>query len=398
MDIKIIKENCIGCEACISACPFGAISMEKGIAVISDTCTYCGSCVESCPVEAIELTKDETIQLDTSPYKGIWVFAEQNEGRLRTVALELLAEAQKLAEDLKTDITAVLIGSEVSHLASQLIAHGADKVLLADEIFLKDFNDEVYTEIMVKAAKQYRPDIILMGATTNGRSFAPRVAASLQTGLTADCTVLRVNSETGLLEQTRPAFGGNLMATIICPYHRPQMATVRPKVFKPLPADENKKGAVIRLYPQAPKKLRLRKLSMIKAAAEGISLADADIIVAAGRGIGSAKNIHLVEELASLLGAAVGSSRPLVDSGWIPYKHQVGQTGKTVGPKLYIACGISGAIQHLAGMSSAETIVAINSDPEAPIFQIAHYALIGDCTEILPELISQIKKQKEQNN
>lgn len=398
MDIKISKEKCIGCEACLSACPFGAISMSDGIAVISDACTYCGSCVDSCPTEAIELTKDEVIKEDTSAYQGIWIFAEQNEGRLRTVALELLAEAQKLAEELQTDITAVLIGSEVSHLAPQLIAHGADKVLLADEPFLKDFNDEVYTQIMIKAAKQYRPDIILMGATANGRSFAPRVAASLQTGLTADCTVLQVNIETGLLEQTRPAFGGNLMATIICPYHRPQMATVRPKVFKPLPADANKKGQVIRLYPEAPDKLRLRKLSTIKAATEGISLADADIIISAGRGIGSAKNIRLVEELASLLGAAVGSSRPLVDCGWIPYKHQVGQTGKTVGPKLYIACGISGAIQHLAGMSSAETIVAINNDPEAPIFQIAHYALIGDCPEILQELISQIKNLKAQNS
>jgi len=388
----------MGFEACVSSCPFGAISMEDGIAVISDACTYCGSCVDSCPAEAIELTKDEVIHKDISSYKGIWVFAEQNEGHLRSVALELLAEAQKLAADLKTDITAVLIGADVSKLAPQLIAHGADKVLLADEPFLKDFNDEVYTEVMVDAANKYRPDIILMGATTNGRSFAPRVAASLKTGLTADCTVLRVNTETGLLEQTRPAFGGNLMATIICPYHRPQMATVRPKVFKPLPTDEKRSGEIIRLHTKAPQKLRLRKLSNINAAAEGISLADADIIVAAGRGIGSAKNMHLVEELASLLGGAVGSSRPLVDTGWIPYKHQVGQTGKTVGPKLYIACGISGAIQHLAGMSSAETIVAINSDPEAPIFQIAHYALIGDCTEILPELIAQVKAIKAQNN
>jgi electron transfer flavoprotein alpha subunit len=238
--------------------------------------------------------------------------------------------------------------------------------------------------------QEEKPEIMLLGATTIGRSLAPRVAARVGTGLTADCTGLAVNPETGLLEQTRPAFGGNIMATIICPRHRPQMATVRPKVFQAAPKDPARKGEIVNL--KSPEvALRSRLLERVREQAENVNLDEADIIVAGGRGLADEKGFKLLSELAEALGGAVGASRAAVDAGWISYPHQVGQTGKTVSPKLYIACGISGAIQHLAGMQSAETIVAINKNPDAPIFQVAHYGIVGDVFEVIPALIRELK-------
>lgn len=392
-NINILKDKCVGCKKCVGSCPFGAIEVFDRKASINEKCTLCGSCVESCRFGAINFVKDETVQKDLSGYKGIWVFAEERYGKLKSVALELVGKAKELAACLEVPVTAVLLGSNIKHLSNELIAYGADEVLLMDAAWLKDFNDHVYGEIMIDLIKEYKPEIVLIGATSNGRSLAPHISSTLRTGLTADCTVLEINKDERLLLQTRPAFGGNLMATIVCPNNRPQMATVRPKVFKPMEPDYSLTGKITVLPVPSPIERFVKKIRNIDNE-EGLNLSDADIIVSVGRGIGNAKNIQLAQDLADVLGGALGSSRPVVDLGWMPYSQQVGQTGKTVAPKIYIACGISGAIQHLAGLADIETIVAINIDPDAPIFKVANYCIVGDVREILPLLTEQIKKSK----
>lgn len=398
--IRIIEELCTGCKKCLPACPFNAIEMtatkeKKRLARILDNCTLCGSCVSACKFEAIDFTKDEVQTLDISQCQGLWVFCEQFQGKLRTVGLELLGQARSLADTLNTPLTAVLIGSDVADLAPSLIAHGADTVLLVEEPWLGDLHDMHYKDVMVELARRYLPSILLLGATSFGRSLAPRIGAALRTGLTADCTVLEADPEKGLLLQTRPAFGGNLMATIICPNHRPQMATVRPKVFSPLPADYSRSGEIRREKVAPPRDLSTVLLDFIRGDGASVNINDADILVAVGKGIGNANQIRLAQNLADLLGGAVAVSRPLVDACWMGYSHQVGQTGKTVAPKLYLACGISGAVQHVAGIA-AETVVAVNTDPEAPIFQYAHYAIVGDCIEFLEQMADQIKEHKQE--
>ena len=300
-----------------------------------------------------------------------------------------MGKAKELSNSLNVSVTAVLLGHKVKEICKDLISYGADEVLLIDEEWLNDFNDHIYGEIMTELISQYKPEIVLVGATSNGRSLAPHISSTLKTGLTADCTGLDIDMESMLLVQTRPAFGGNLMAEIICPNNRPQMSTVRPKVFKPLEADYNRQGKITRIKKE-PIEGFVKLVKNIDNA-EGLSLSDAEIIVSVGRGIGSAKNILLAKELADVLGGALGSSRPVVDLGLMPYSQQVGQTGKTVAPKIYIACGISGAIQHLAGLADIETIVAINQDPDAPIFKVANYGIVGNVSEILPELIKRLK-------
>jgi electron transfer flavoprotein alpha subunit len=266
-------------------------------------------------------------------------------------------------------------------------------VYLVDHPTLKNFNDESYADIMVQLIGRNKPEIVLMGATTYGRSLAPRVSSRLNTGLTADCTSLEIDPEKKILMQTRPAFGGNLMATIICPNRRPQMSTVRPKVMKALPADASRQGEIIRPDVVIPEDVKTKVLETVATLSEKVNLTEADIIVSGGRGMGDPKNFALIEELANVLGGAVGASRATVDAGWVDYSHQVGQTGKTVGPKVYIACGISGAVQHLAGMSSSDTIIAINKNPDAPIFKIANIGIVGDALEVIPALISAYKKK-----
>lgn len=389
-----ITDKCVGCKKCLSACPFGAIVMEGKRACITDNCTLCGVCPSSCPFEAIDFQKDEEAVRDLSAYRGVWVFAEEFEGRVLGVAYELLAQARALAEDLNTEVTALLFSPDGAENAQKLIARGADKVFLAEDARLAHRDDQYYTDIMAELAEEHKPDIILMGATAFGRSLAPRVAARLRTGLTADCTFLSIDKDSGLLEQTRPAFGGNLMATIVCPQHRPQMATVRPRVFKALEADTGRSGEIVRLAPRLTEQPWMQHLALHKAEEEGLSIAEADIIVAAGRGLCSGKDLDLAKELAELLGGALACSRPLVDGGLVSYRHQVGQTGKTVSPKLYLAFGISGAIQHLAGIGGAETIVAVNKDPEAPIFKVAHYCIVGDSVEVLQAMLQEVKERK----
>lgn len=393
-NINIINEKCVGCKKCAGECPFGAIDIKDKKAVINDKCTLCGSCSDSCKFNAINFIRDEIVQKDLSSYRGIWVFAEQRYGKLKTVSLELLAKARELSEKLEVPVTAVLLGDKIKSLAEDLCAYGADEVLVMEGEWLDDFNDHVYGEVMIQLIQEYKPEIVLIGATSNGRSLAPHISSTLRTGLTADCTVLEADKEERLLLQTRPAFGGNLMATIVCPNNRPQMATVRPKVFKPLEPDYTKTGKITILPAYSPIEGFVKKIKNIDNE-EGANLSDADIIVSVGRGIGSAKNIQLAQELADALGGALGSSRPVVDQGWMPYSQQVGQTGKTVAPKVYIACGISGAIQHLAGLADIETIIAINTDPDAPIFKVANYCIVGDVREILPLLTKEIKEAKK---
>ncbi|MHB1485806.1 MAG: FAD-binding protein [Saccharofermentanales bacterium] len=394
-EININTEKCTGCKICIKACPFSAIEVNEKKAKILDNCTLCGVCVSSCKFDAIDFTADsgKAATGDISAYKGVWVFAEQKEGIPSNVSHELLGEGSKLASKLGVDLSAVLLGQDMDNAAAELIVQGADNVYVVDHPSLKYFNDESYSDIFSQLIEKYKPEIVLIGATAYGRSFAPRVSSRLRTGLTADCTSLEIDEEKKILLQTRPAFGGNLMATIICPDTRPQMSSVRPKVMKPLPADKSRSGNIIRPDIKIPENVRTIVTPVSLAEGKMVNLAEADIIVAAGRGIGDQKNLKLVEELAEVLGGAVGASRAIVDSGWIEYNHQVGQTGKTVGPKVYFACGISGAVQHLVGMSSSDTIIAINKNPDAPIFKIATFGIVGDLMEVLPALIKEFKER-----
>jgi caffeyl-CoA reductase-Etf complex subunit CarE len=393
VSVKVIPDKCTGCETCVTACPFGAIEMRDGKAFITEACTMCGACVEVCEFKAIEKTEEAAAPAsDLSAYKGVWVFAEQHKGSVATVALELLGEGRKLADKKKTKLSAIFIGHGIKDKAKELIAYGADIVYIADDPGLKDFNDDSYAAILMTLAKQHKPEIILAGATAIGRSFFPKVASALHTGLTADCTVLDIDTESGHLHQTRPAFGGNIMATIVSPNHRPQMATVRHKVMKPAPRNDSRTGDIVEVRYTHSGDLRTRVIKTIEELSETVNICEADIIVAGGRGLGGAKNFQMIEELAKALGGAVAATRGAVDEGWIPYSHQVGQTGKTVCPKLYIACGISGAIQHVAGMQSSEVIVAINKDPDAPIFNVATYGIVGDVHEVLPIMIKKIRE------
>ena len=391
--IKIINEKCVGCRLCIGACPFAAMEMsEDRKAVILDNCTLCGACVPACKFDAIDFQKEiASNAVDTSLYEGIWVFAEQKYGEPESIAYELLGVGRTLADDRNTDLTAVLIGNGLDEACKKLISRGADKVMVVEDESLNHYNDESYTDIFVQLINENKPEIILMGATTYGRSLAPRIASRINTGLTADCTKLEIDPVDGKLLQTRPAFGGNLMATIICPNHRPQMATVRHKVMKELEPDDTRTGEIIRPEVMIPKDLKIKVKDVVSTACEMVPLAEADIIVSGGRGMGDPKNLGLIHDLAEVLGGAVGASRATVDAGWIEYSHQVGQTGQTVGPQVYFACGISGAIQHLAGMSSSDTIIAINKNPDAPIFKVATFGIVGDVLEILPLLIKEFK-------
>lgn len=390
--IKMVKDKCVGCKICISNCPFGAIKVEDKKAVILENCTLCGACVSSCKFMAIDFQKDEvkgTANIES--YKGVLVFGEQKNGIVENVVLELLGKGRKLADDLNTPLSVVVLGHDIKEKAENLIKFGADKVYLVDDKSLEKFNDESYCDIIVQIINEYKPEIVLFGATTYGRSLAPRISSRINTGLTADCTGLEIDPTDKVLMQTRPAFGGNLMATIICPNHRPQMSTVRPKVMKPLEIDESRIGELIMPNVSIPANLKVNVKETVSDLCEMVNITEADIIISGGRGLGDPQNFKLLEDLAKVLNGAVGASRAAVDAGWIEYSHQVGQTGKTVGPKIYFACGISGAVQHLAGMSSADTIIAINKNPDAPIFKIAHFGIVGDVLEVIPALVSEFK-------
>jgi len=392
--IKVILDKCTGCTLCTRACPFDAIQMMGKKAVIDmSKCTLCGACVESCKFQAILLEKSASPKKDLSAYKDVWVFCEQKNGQIQTISYELLGEGKKLASKLGVKLCAVLLGDGIHAKAEDIASRGADKIYLVESPHLRHYLDDPYTNVLAKLVEEYKPEIVLCGATTVGRSLISRVAVMMNAGLTADCTGLDIDDNDKLLLQTRPAFGGNIMATIITPNHRPQMATVRHKVMKESEIHKGHKAEIIKKdFPENMLKSRTSILDVVEEVEETVNLTEADIIVSGGRGLGGPGNFSVVKELAKTLGGAVGSSRSAVDAGWMPYSHQVGQTGKTVCPKLYIACGISGQIQHLIGMQSSKVIVAINKDPDAPIFKVATYGIVGDVLEIIPALTREFKK------
>lgn len=409
--IKVVKEKCIGCGACVDACPFDALNMDGPVAVEDvSKCTSCGLCMPTCPSDALILpgwkpkpkktavpsagSAKKADDSGLSEYKGVWVYIEQSEGVIAPVSWELMGEGQRLAKDLGVELCGVLLGDKVEELAKEVFAYGADRVYLIDAPLLKHYRTQPYSEAVTSLIQKYKPEIVLSGATTVGRDLAGAIATYIGTGLTADCTALDIDPETRLLRQTRPAFGGNIMATILCKTRRPQMSTVRPRVMLMPAKDPSRNGEIIRETIQLEEKDMLTQVvELIKEGGRSVHLDRADIIVSGGRGLGEARNFEYVRELAAVLGGTVGASRAAVEAGWIPQVHQVGQTGTTVRSKLYIAVGISGAIQHLVGMQTSDIIIAINKDPEAPIFKVATHGIVGDFKVIIPALIEEFKQR-----
>ncbi|MHC0038643.1 electron transfer flavoprotein subunit alpha/FixB family protein [Pseudoneobacillus sp. C159] len=334
--------------------------------------------------------------MNLSEYQGVWVFIEQNEGVIEGVSLELLGAGRELADKLQVPLAGVLLGDGVFPLANQVIYAGANEVYVIDHPVLKDYRTESYMKAVIQLAEKYKPEIFLYGATPNGKDLASAVATDLSTGLTADTTMLDIDLENRLFEASRPAFGGNIMATILCKKHRPQMATVRPKVMKALDLDTNRVGKIIQedIFLKE-EDMRTKVLEIVKDLSKKASLADAHVIVCGGKGLGDLQSFQLLYELADAIGASVGGTRDVVEAGWIPHELQIGQTGETVTPKVYFAIGLSGAIQHVVGMKNSEIIIAINKDPNAPIFDVATYGIVGDAMEIVPKLIEQFKEMKK---
>ena len=330
-----------------------------------------------------------------SDHKNIWVFIETECGKAKNVGYELLHAAKPLAEKKGCPLVAVVIGKDVEDAAKDAICYGADSAILVDGPEYEYYTTDAFAKAIIALVQKYKPEALMIGATTNGRDMGPRVSCHLKTGLTADCTAIDIDEETGNVAWTRPTFGGNLMATIMCPDSRPQMGTVRPGVFKKGVYDQDRTGEIVREEIHvAPEEIRTTLVERVNEIVEAVNLSEAEIIVSGGRGVGSAENFKLIEGLAEVLGGTVGCSRAVVDAGWLPYAHQVGQSGKTVAPKLYFAVGISGAIQHLAGISGADTVIAVNKDSEAPIFGVADYGIVGDLNEVVPALTEALKARQ----
>lgn len=396
----IDSEACIGCGRCVRACASGGIVVEgerpSRCARVTDGCILCGGCVDACPVNAISIERDEAAgAVDLDAYRDIWVFAQTDEHDTVTpVAYELMGKGRELADARDCRLVALIgMGPEGSlGDLEHLVCAGADEVLACRDERLRQNDAEVYARLICDLVAERKPEAILYGATAFGRELAPGVAVRLQTGLTADCTVLSMDTETGLLQQTRPAFGGNLMATIVCPNHRPQMATVRPGVMQKLEPVKGAKAEVIEFNPGFEENDRyVEILDIVKAVGTVQNIMDAKILVSGGRGVGSKENFAMLQDLADVLGGMVSCSRAVVENGWLPQDYQVGQTGKTVRPNVYFAIGISGAIQHVAGMEESDIIIAINKDADAPIFDVADYGIVGDLNKIVPMLTEALK-------
>ena len=405
--LQINAGQCIACGLCEPECPFDAIHIEGDVAVIDyEECTGCGKCVKVCPTDCLffegEEAKEEAkpeaagdIAADLvaclAEFSGVWVFVEQSDGEPHPVSWELLGKGRELADTLGGELAAVVIGQGVDDVAVQAGHYGADKAYVIDDPVAAKYRTHPYAEGCLKLIRQYKPEIMLIGATTLGRDLAGAIATDLHTGLTADCTGLEIDELTRLLRQTRPAFGGNIMATILCKEHRPQMATVRPRVMEALAPDESRQAEIVRETLEVSEEDIGVTIEEFRPDADldKPNLQYAEIICAGGRGLGNPKGFELMKELADAIGGVMGASRATVDAGWISHDYQVGQTGYTVRPRLYIAAGISGAIQHRVGMQTADTIIAINSDPEANIFQIADFGIVGDLYKVVPELIKQ---------
>jgi electron transfer flavoprotein alpha subunit len=428
----LIEGKCIACGArCQSACPVNAIEMNDAgePIIIVDKCIGCVKCVKVCPVQALEMffSPEERKILDTlaghgtatveevdeevdeeaaelaekfAAYTGVWIFVEQTEGEPHKVSWELLGKGAELAKALKVELCAVVIGHEVEHLCKESFAYGAEKVYLLDAPVFKHYRTETYLRGIYYLVDKYKPEVVLMGATGLGRDLAGAVATRLQTGLTADCTGLAIDDKRNLM-QTRPAFGGNIMATIMCDKFRPQMATVRPHVMAMPEYNPLMTGVVVRETCAINEDDILTKVIEIlrhKSGKSTIDIAGAEFIVSGGRGMMGPDNFAMLQELADELGGVVGASRSAVDAGWMPADRQVGQTGKTVRPKIYVACGISGAIQHLVGMQDSDVIIAINRERDAPIFQVATYGIVGDVLKIVPAITRRLREVKLQKN
>ncbi len=394
MSVWIEVDICSGCKRCQKACPYGAIEMIDGKARILEHCTSCGACIEVCREKAIQTDMEPKAIPDFSDRKGVWVFAEQRDGKLSRVSLELLGKAQELAGALNQDVSAVLLGYQVAKLSKTLIGHGADNVYLAEHKALKDYRTIAYTKVIHELVKNRNPNILLMGATHIGRDLAPRLSRRAGVGLTADCTELVIDPEEGILLQTRPAFGGNVMATIANRYSRPQMATVRPGVMEVKEKRGNKGNTIKQKVSITEKEIAAKILEKVREKKKSVSLNDAGIIVAGGRGVGSKEGMKALFSLAQVMGGEVAGTRIIVEEGWVPVERQVGQTGQTVRPEIYIACGISGAIQHRAGMLGSRYIIAINKDKSAPIFDVADWGIVGDLHEVVPEFDRAIRSSK----
>jgi len=396
LSIKIDEELCTGCASCMESCMYDAIKLDNNIAKVLSNCTLCGACLEACDQEAISLERDviKTQKIEISQFKGVWVVAEHYKNKINNVSFQLLSKGRELADNLQVNLTFVILGTDFDDELKEISLYGMDEIIYIKSPILKDYYSDLYTKVIKELVLENKPEILLIGATPTGRDFAPRVAKRLNAGLTADCTGLEVDLETRNLLQTRPTYGGAIMATIRTPSSRPQMATVRAGIFK-MP-EKIKKKVNIRMvkYDFKEKDSVSKIVKVISKTRETVNLEDAKFIVAGGRGVGSKEKFRIIEELAEVLDAELGGSRITVELNWLDPDRQIGQTGKTVTPKLYIACGISGAIQHIVGMENSEIIVAINKDPNAPIFNWAHYGVVGDLHEIIPVLIDEIKKIK----
>ncbi len=394
MSIRFDKELCTGCGGCVEICLYNGIEMINDKAQITNDCNLCGACVDVCLVEAIILEQKElkAEKMDITQYRGVWVVAEHFKNKIHNVAFQLLGKGRELANALKVNLSFVILGANFDDNLEEFSQYGADGIIYIKSSILKDYYSDLYVKILTELIIEHKPEIILIGATPTGRDFAPRVAKRVNAGLTADCTGLAIDLESRNLLQTRPTFGGNIMATIKTPTSRPQMATVRPGIFKPLKKSKRKVKIKKIDYDYSQKDSVSKIIKIINREKKKLNLEEAEIIITGGRGVGSKENFKLIEQLADSLNAEVGGSRVAVELNWIEQDCQVGQTGKTVSPKLYIACGISGAIQHIVGMQGADIIVAINKDPKAPIFKVAHYGIVGDLHQIIPLLIEEIKK------
>lgn len=393
MSTWIESEKCNGCGRCFKTCPYGAVEIgNDDKAHILETCISCGACIESCPQKAIQTDVTKRTIPDFSNVHGVWIIAEQHYGELNPISLELLGIARHLASELNQEVVILLLGDDsITSMSKTLIQHGADRVLLLRHPELREYRTDVYTDTIETIVSSRQPNILLIGATLLGRDLAPRLARRLQTGLTADCTGLAIDPGEKILLQTRPAFGGNIMATIVCRYSRPQMATVRPGVMVARKIPENR--GIVEEIPLtiSPRTNTARIIETIRTAGRKIKLNDAKSIVAGGRGLGSAAAFSQLEKLAAVINGEIAGTRIAVENGWIPAERQVGQTGQTVRPELYIACGISGAVQHRAGMMNSRYIIAINKDANAPIFKIADWGIVGDVHQVVPELTARLQ-------